>query len=134
MATETKELKKTGTEAAEQVERKPERQVFSPRADVYETGEEIVVMADMPGVQEGSVDITLEKNVLTIQGKVDTAPHVGYRLAYGEFGDGDYNRSFALSEGVERDRIQATVRDGVLRLVLPKAKAVAARKIPVKAG
>ena len=134
MATETKERQKTGTGTAAQTERAPERLVFSPRADVYETGEEIVVMADMPGVQEGSVDITLEKNVLTIQGKVSNPTHEGYRLAYGEFEDGDYKRSFALSEGVDRDRIEATVRDGGLRLVLPKAKEAAARKIPVKAG
>ena len=134
MATETKELQKTGTGAVVQTERTRERQVFSPRADVYETGEEIVVMADMPGVQEGSVDITLQKSVLTIQGKVETPTHEGYRLAYGEFEDGDYQRSFALSEGVDRDRIEATVSDGVLRLVLPKAKEAAARKIPVKAG
>ncbi|MFC1525942.1 Hsp20/alpha crystallin family protein [Candidatus Latescibacterota bacterium] len=134
MATETKELQETGTGAAVQTERTPERQVFSPRADVYETGNEIVVMADMPGVQEGSVDISLEKNVLTVQGKVEALPRVGYRLAYGEFDDGDYKRSFALSEGVDRDRIEATARDGVVRLVLTKAKEAAARKIPVKAG
>ena len=134
MATKAKELQKAGTEAAQQTERRPERQVFSPRADVYETGDEIVVMADMPGVLEDSVDITLEKNVLTIQGKVDTPSHAGYRLAYGEFEDGDYKRSFALSEGVNQDGIEATVRDGVLRLVLAKAKEAAARKIPVKAG
>jgi HSP20 family molecular chaperone IbpA len=134
MATETKELQKTGTGTVEQAERTRERQVFSPRADVYETGEEIVVMADMPGVREDSVDITLEKNVLTIQGKVEAPSREGFQRAYGEFEDGDYERSFALSEGVDRNSIKATVKDGVLRLALPKAKEVAARKIPVKAG
>jgi len=134
MATETKELQKKDAGTVEQVERTRERQIFSPRADVYETGEEIVVMADMPGVREDSVDITLEKNVLTIQGKVEAPSREGYRLAYGEYEDGDYERSFALSEGVDRDHIKATVKDGVLRLALPKAKVAAARKIPVKAG
>ena len=134
MATETKELQKTGTGTVEQTEQARERQVFSPRADIFDAGEEIVVMADMPGVQEDSVNITLEKNVLTIQGKVDATSREGFRLAYGEFEDGDYERSFALSEGVDRDGIQATVKDGVLRLALPKAKEAVARKIPVKAG
>ena len=134
MATETNELQKTAAEVADAAAPARERQVFSPRADIYETGNEIVVMADMPGVQEGSVDISLEKNVLTIQGKVEALPRVGYRLAYGEFDDGDYKRSFALSEGVDRDRIEATARDGVVRLVLTKAKEATARKIPVKAG
>ena len=134
MATETKELQKTATGVAQPAEPARERQVFSPRADVYETGNEIVVLADMPGVQEGSVDISLEKNVLTVQGSVEAPPHAGYRLAYGEFDDGDYRRSFALSEGVDRDRIEATAKDGVVRLVLTKAKEAVARKIPVKAG
>jgi len=111
-----------------------QRETYSPRADIYETGEAIVVMADMPGVAQDSVDITLEKNVLTIQGRVAPTDRSGYRMAYGEYEDGDYERSFALSEGVDRDAIQATVSDGVLKLVLPKARQAASRKIPVKAG
>jgi len=134
MAAETKELQKVGTESVEQVERTRDRQVFSPRTDVYETSEAIVVVADMPGVKEDSVELTLEKNVLTIQARVETPAREGYRLAYGEFAEGDYERSFALSEGVDQDKIEAAVKDGVLRLILPKAKETVARKIQVKAG
>jgi len=94
----------------------------------------IVVIADVPGVSEGDIDITLEKNVLTIAAKVPARTREGYRLAYGEYSEGDYERSFALSEGVDRDRIEATVAHGVLRLVLPKAKELAARKIAVRSA
>ena len=54
------------------------RKAFVPRADIYETGDEIVIIADMPGVDENSVDITLEKNVLTINGYVEPYQFEGY--------------------------------------------------------
>jgi len=134
MTTTTQEIQKAEEQAVDSVENTRDREVFSPRTDVFETGEAIVVVADMPGVVEDSVDITLEKNVLTIKGGVDVPEREGFKLTYGEYRDGDYERSFALSEGVDRDGIEAMVKDGVLRLTLPKSKETAARKIPVKAG
>lgn len=107
--------------------------VFSPPADVFEAGDKIVIIADMPGVSEEDVDITLEKNILTLQGRTQSPEREGYRLSYGEFEEGDFERSFALSEGVNRDGIEASVSHGVLRVTLPKAKEAAARKIPVRA-
>jgi HSP20 family molecular chaperone IbpA len=80
------------------------------------------------------VNVTLEKNVLTVRGDVATPTCEGHRLTYAEWESGDFERSFALSEGVDRDGISATVRNGVLRLTLPKAREALARKIPVKAG
>ncbi len=125
---EKREVAETG------VERTRECPCFVPRADVYETGDAIFVMADMPGVDEGSVDITLEDNVLTINGFVDPEPPEGYGLAYAEYRVGDYMRAFTLSDQIERDGIEATVRDGVLRLVLPKVEEVKKRKIAITAG
>lgn len=87
----------------------------------------------MPGVDEKSVDINLEKNVLSIYGRVDEGPLETYRPALVEYGIGDYERVFTLSDEIDRDRIQATVKNGVLRVVLPKAKAARSRKIAVKA-
>lgn len=134
MTTTTQEIQKAEEQAVDSIENTRDREVFSPRADVFETGEAIVIVADMPGVVEDSVNITLEKSVLTLQGRVDAPEREGYKLIYGEYQDGDYERSFALSEGVDRDGIEATVKDGVLRLILLKSKEAAARKIPVKAG
>lgn len=95
--------------------------------------EDIVVIADMPGVDEKSVDITLEKNVLTIYGKVEVDITKDHRLAMSEYGIGDCQRVFTLSEEIDGDKIQATVKNGVLKLVMPKAESAKTRKIPIKA-
>lgn len=107
--------------------------VYYPRVDIYEQDDHTVLVADMPGVDENNIDITLEKNILTIRGYVDE-PMAGYGLAYSEYGVGDYERTFALSDEVDRNKIQASMKDGVLRLVLPKAEAARARKITVQTG
>jgi HSP20 family molecular chaperone IbpA len=134
MAADNQELQNRAAEEPTSPERTREAQVFSPQADVFETGDSIVVVADMPGVSEADVDITLERNILTISGHHPSTQREGYRMIYGEFEEGDYERSFALSEGVDRDSIEATVSNGVLRLTLPKAKEAATRKIPVRAS
>lgn len=126
--TEKQEVVATGTE------RTRERVAFVPRADIYETGEAITVMVDMPGVDETSVDITLEDNVLTINGYVEPMQPEGHSLAYAEYRVGDFERAFTLSDEIDRDGIQAVVRDGVLQLHLPKSTEARVRKIAIKAG
>ncbi|MBF0486989.1 MAG: Hsp20/alpha crystallin family protein [Nitrospirae bacterium] len=108
--------------------------VYTPAVDIVEKTNEIVVTADMPGVDDKTIDITLEKNVLTIYGKVDLDVPEKYRASYVEYGIGDYRRSFTLSEEVDRQRIEATVKNGVLKLVLPKAEAAKTKKIEVRAA
>jgi HSP20 family molecular chaperone IbpA len=133
MAETTKEMRKKEAQAPERVERTRATRVFSPQVDILERKEDIVVTADMPGVDEKSVDINLEKNVLSIYGAVEEEAPAGYRPFYSEYGLGDYERIFTLSDEIDRDRIQATVKNGVLRVVLPKAEATKSRKITVKA-
>ena len=125
--TEKQEIAETGAE------RTRSRLAFVPRTDIYETHEAIVLVTDMPGVDESTLDITLENDVLTLNGCVEMAYPEGYGLAYGEYRVGDYERSFTLSSKVDRDKIEATVKDGVLRLYLPKAEP-SMRKIAVSAG
>ena len=108
------------------------RRVFAPLADIYETNERIFVLADMPGVDEQTIDITLEKSVLTIEGYTSSQTEAGLRLVHCESPEGNYRRVFFLSEEVDRDGIEATVKDGVLKLVLPKSAKAMARKITVK--
>ena len=108
------------------------RRVYAPLADIYETNERIFVLADMPGVDEQTIDITLEKNVLTIEGYTSSQTEVGLRLVHCESPEGNYRRVFLLSEEVDREGIEATVKDGVLKLVLPKSPKAVARKITVK--
>jgi HSP20 family protein len=115
-------------------ERTPDRPVFAPPADIYETRDNIVVLAEMPGVAPDGVDITLERRVLTIRGRNAGHEHTGYQRVYNEYADGDYERVFTLSENIDRDRIEATLKDGVLHLVLPKAETAKPRKIELKAS
>ena len=113
-------------------QRRAERPVFVPPSDIYETRDNIVVLAEMPGVAPDGVDITLERRVLTIRGRSAANEHAGYQRVYNEYADGDYERVFTLSENIDRDRIEATLKDGVLHLVLPKAETAKARRIELK--
>jgi HSP20 family protein len=128
------EVEKQEITAAEDTERTRECQCFVPRADIYEIDDQIVVVADVPGASEDSIEITLEKNVLTINAYVNPVEHEGYALTWAEYEVGDYQRSFRLSEEIDRSKIEATIKDGVLRLYMPKSKEAQARKISVKAG
>ena len=121
--------------AEEGPERTRDRRAFVPRADIYENEDQIVIVADMPGIDEESVDITLEKNVLTINGYVeDVRPEEeDYALAYAEYRVGDYVRRFSVSNQIDQENIEATVNDGVLHLYLPKVKPTT-KKITVSAG
>jgi len=128
------EAQKEEITAPEEMERTRECRCFSPRADIYDANEQIIVVVDVPGADENSIDVSLEKNILTINAYVAPLEPEGYTLTYAEYEVGDYQRSFKLSDEIDRDKIQATIKDGVLRLFLPKAAAAKARKIGVKAG
>jgi HSP20 family protein len=132
MAETAKEIEKKEA-AVERIERTRATQIYTPQVDIVERKDDIVLIADMPGVNETSVEINLEKNVLSIFGRVDEETYKDHKRAYAEYGVGDYERTFTLSDEIDRDRIQATVKNGVLKLVLPKAEAVRSRKISVKA-
>jgi HSP20 family protein len=137
MSQESREIQVQDAEkqvAETEAERTRDRPAFVPRADIYETDEAIFVVADMPGVDEGSLDITLEKGVLTLNGAVEPAAPEGYGLAYAEYRVGDYVRSFSLSDEIDQEAIEATLKDGVLRLKLHKITEARIKKIAVKAG
>lgn len=133
MAEATKDVQKKEAQAPEGAERTRDRRAFVPPVDIMERKEDILLIADMPGVDEKSLDITLEKNLLTINGYVEPDIPDKHKLVYAEYSIGDYQRTFTLSDEIDRDKIQATVKNGVLRLLLPKAEAAKAKKIPVKA-
>ena len=117
----------------EGVERTRTGRVFLPAVDIYETAESVVLVADLPGVDEQSVDVTLEKNVLTIYGRVEQQYPAGHSLTYSEYRIGDYERSFTVSNVIDWEKIEGTVKDGVLRLTLPKAGPAKSKKIAIKA-
>jgi len=115
-------------------ERIQARKVYVPQVDILETDQALLLVSDMPGVDESGVDVTVEKNILTIHGTVAAGVPAGYKLGHEEYGVGDYERSFTLPNEIDRDGIQATMKDGVLKLTLPKVKQAVAKKVTVVAG
>jgi len=119
---------------AETTERIRDRRVYVPRVDIYESKEGLTLVMDVPGADEKSVEITLEKNVLTISAYPTGVKLEKQSLVYAEYGEGDFQRSFALSSEIDRSKIEAKVKNGVLTLHLPKVEEVKPQKINIKVG
>jgi HSP20 family protein len=126
------EYQKKPAQTPAETERTRNRKVFVPKVDIIETGEAMVMYADMPGADEKSVEVTLEKNILTITGTVRTQEFPGRSIAYAEYDIGDYERTFTISDEVDRERIGAVVKNGVLKLTLHKAPQAEVKKITVR--
>ncbi|REK29360.1 MAG: Hsp20/alpha crystallin family protein [Planctomycetota bacterium] len=105
---------------------------FVPRFDIYEGDEEMILYGDLPGVSPEDVDVRFENKELTIHGKV-CPRYQGIDLLYGEYGIGDYHRSFTIGEAIDASRISAEMHNGVLTVHLPKSEDVKPRRIDVKA-
>jgi HSP20 family molecular chaperone IbpA len=111
----------------------PEAQACqTPLIDIHEGPEGLVLEADLPGVAEEGVSIQLEDNVLSLHARVSSPVPDGARALHEEYRIGDYYRSFILSDEVERSRITAELKNGVLRLMLPKAERARTRRIEIK--
>jgi HSP20 family protein len=107
--------------------------VFVPAVDIYESENSLTLVADMPGVPLEKIDIDLDSDQLTIRGTVPKWEGKG-KVLFQEYAYGDYYRQFTLSSDIDREKIQASMKDGVLKLVLPKAEAAKPRKIAVKSS
>ncbi|MFL7837961.1 MAG: Hsp20/alpha crystallin family protein [Candidatus Promineifilaceae bacterium] len=128
------QTQKQEAEVAEGAERTRASRVYIPQVDIYSDNDNIVILADMPGVADKDIDITLDKDILTINGFISNAAEPeGYELVHDEYGVGDYRRSFTLPDEIDRDNIEASLSNGVLRVKLPKAPEAQTRKITVKA-
>jgi HSP20 family protein len=108
--------------------------VFVPAVDILENEEEIIILADMPGVTSKNVDIDLRESVLTIEGRISPVEGEKEVTVYREFDWGDYLRQFTLSDAIDQEKITAKMDQGVLRLTLPKAEKRKPQKIQVAAG
>lgn len=134
MTTKNQEVGKAAPrEVQGEAQRMDNRPVYAPATDVYEREDAIVIVSDMPGVSEKDLDIHLEDDVLRIAGCRTTEEVQGHDALYREVEAGNYERSFTLTGEINREGIKATVRNGVLRVILPKAEKARPRKISVQA-
>lgn len=130
-----KQVTKQEAAQPQTVERARQKLVFAPPVDIVETPEEIILHADMPGVRENSLDITVESGVLTLRGQTAGVELPESQRPVGrEYGSGDFERVFSLSEEIDQDKIQASYKNGVVTLKLPKAEPARARKIRITQG
>ncbi|MEW6742662.1 MAG: Hsp20/alpha crystallin family protein [Planctomycetota bacterium] len=104
---------------------------FTPNVDVFESEMGIVLFADMPGVSADTLDVRVEKGILILHGATTQTARKG-RPAYTEYNEGNFARSFALSDDLDTEKIQASIADGVVRIEIPKAERAKPRRIPVK--
>jgi len=106
-----------------------------PAADVIERENGFHIHMDMPGVRKEDLVIDVNKDELTVSGRTANAPDPetcdGRCYAHVEFRGGEYRRTFTLSDSVDRERITAQLRDGVLDLHLPKSEALKPRRIEI---
>jgi len=107
---------------------------FMPDVDISENDDALRLWADMPGVSEKDVNITLKDGVLTITGMVSTAGYDELAPLYTEYNVGNYVRQFTLNEQIDEASIKARMRNGVLQVELPKREQAKPRKIEVTAG
>jgi HSP20 family protein len=123
---------KAKEEAPAKAERVRPGRVFLPAVDIFETPEALVLVADMPGVAADKVMVDLKDNHLVISGEVVPPLGEGETMAAQEYYSGDFQREFHVGSMIDQGKIEATMKDGVLHLVLPKAEKAKPRKIEVK--
>jgi HSP20 family protein len=109
--------------------RAQERHMLPP-VDIYETSESLVLIADLPGVAKEDLDLRVDNNVLTLQGKASHA--ASGEAIYREYELVNFFRQFELSEQVDQEKIAADFKQGVLTLHLPKVEKPKPRQIEVK--
>ena len=106
--------------------------VFNPAVDISETERELTLLADLPGVKAKNLKVDLKDNVLTLTADETPLEGSGEKDVIREYRTGTYYRQFSLSDTIDQSKIDAVLKDGVLRLTLPKVEAATPRKIAVK--
>lgn len=103
---------------------------YSPRFDIWENEEEMVLHGNLPGVMPADLDVRFENPVLTIHGKVNRRQN-DIKFLHCEYGIGDFHRTFTIGEAIDTQRISAELKNGVVTVHLPKNEKVKPRRIEV---
>lgn len=131
--TESKVLDKV---EKKELESKQEKTVpgkhYIPYTDIFEQDDSLMVVMEIPSVERKDLDINVEKNLLSIEGRINFSKYDHLKPLYTEYNVGRFSRSFSLSNEIDQSGITARVEDGVLSLTLPKAKEATTRRIEVQ--
>uniref|UniRef100_UPI00262E984D Hsp20/alpha crystallin family protein n=1 Tax=Desulfobacula sp. TaxID=2593537 RepID=UPI00262E984D len=102
----------------------------TPAVDIYENEDEILLQADMPGVVKKDISVDIDNGTLSISGvrKLETEGAATYE----EFTNAEYVRSFSVPQTIDVEKVEAELKNGVLRLHLPKSEAAKPRQIEIK--
>lgn len=114
----------TQTTKRAEAEKMAQRATYAPPVDIYENKDEIVIYADVPGVNQSDLAIHLDKDQLTIEAHRPAGSDQAF----------DYKRTFVVPRGIDAERIGANLASGVLKLTLPKSAAMKPRQIAVTAS
>ncbi len=106
---------------------------YSPSTDIIEREDGFHIYMDMPAVHKEDLYIDLEDNELSVKGTSKTERPAEANNVHMEFGDGEYVRTFTISDVVDQENIKASLKNGVLELTLPKAEKAKPRKIQIEA-
>ena len=106
--------------------------VFAPYVNIYETNDDFVLVANMPGVSKDDVKLKLEEGALTILGKINYDETVNRKYILNEAGVGNYFRKFKISNSIDESKIDAKYENGQLIVTLPKHDRIKPRSINVK--
>ena len=106
---------------------------FVPNTDIFETEDALMVVMELPGVDRGHTEITVEDNVLSVSGRIDFPKYEMLQPLYTEYNIGHFFRTFSLSpSSIDEQKISADMKDGVLTLTLPKAERSKPRRIHLR--
>ena len=129
----TTEVKTRDESAVQSAQPQAELPVYIPETDIYELEDRYVVLVDLPGVEEAQAQVEVEDDLLTISGRLSPVDLGERQLIHHGYMTGDYRRSLRVGARVDRERITARLRNGTLRVELPKVPEAQPRKIAVSA-
>ena len=107
---------------------------LSPAVDIIENKDGVTLLVDLPGVNKDSLDIDVDKNVLTIKGTINLHTHEKLSATYMDVHAGTFTRQFTLGSELDASAIDASLKDGLLKLVVPRSEQHKPKKIEIKAG
>jgi len=126
------EKKDIAVRADNQTERYSRRPVVTPAVDIFENADEVVVVADLPGVAQDKLNLHFEKDELKIEATTEAVGE-GFSPLFREFAQRDYRRVFQVAPGIDAEKIFAELKGGVLTVKLPKSSSLKPRQIAIKA-